>query len=245
MGPYLKRTPSCLAVALQTYLTFPSSNFQQLPNPNSPSKFKGKGSSAARENDGAHPWDFGYIKERAKNQPYWLNSTIPKELGDERFKTGTHVHLPGGEIPSAEQRRTRLQISGNMGTVAKGSMATLSHGGDAISDAARVGLLRGLDKATIGTCLKCNRVLLPIWRQLRSEFKRHQESNARGFITAPTLVQVLESFGVKLAGSEVKGLVAAFGPKGRGAAVGNAVKFDDFMRICLVASPDVCRAAGC
>ena len=152
--------------------------------------------------------------------------------------------LPGGEAPSAEQRRTRMQNSGSMGSVAKGSMTTLSHGGDAISDAARVGLLRGLDKATIGTCLKCNRVLLPIWRQLRGEFKRHQEGNNRGFITAPTFVQVLDSFGVKLAGSEVRGLVSAFGPKGHG-TVGNAVKFDDFMRICLVASPDVCRAAGC
>jgi len=136
----------------------------------------------------------------------------------------------------------KVTRKGVMSSVQKGEMTTLSHGGDAISDAARVGMLRGLDKAVIGTCLKCNRVFLPIWRELRGEFKRNQHGTEKGYIASSTFSNVLEAFGVRLAGSEISGLSKAFGPKGK--SKGAAIKFDDFMRVCLVASPDVCRAAG-
>lgn len=208
----------------------------KLPSATSPSRFQRKEENKARETDGNHPWDYGYVKDRTAAQPYWLNSTLPKEDASQRGAEDSN-----GEAPSPGMKPSHSALA--LGTVRHSDKVPMNTGGEAVSDAGRVAMLRGIDKTVVGTCNKCNRALLPIWRELRGEFKRCQDPKARGTIAVPVFQRVLESFGVRLAGAELTGLAKAFGPKGRKAA-GNAIKFDDFMRICLVSSPAACRAAG-
>jgi Ca2+-binding EF-hand superfamily protein len=223
---------------LSCFRTYLNGIVQKLPPADSPSKFSKSRSNVRRETDGNHPWDYGYAKDRESHQPYWLNSTLPKSEGDLRFKDGTHIHGPNGNpVSDSLTLRKRGDI---MAAVTMNTTKQLnSLGNESVSDAARVGMLRGLPSAVVGTCKKCNRIFLPIWRDLRTEFKRRQETNKRGVISVVNFNQILNDFGVRLAGTEVTALQKAFGKGTNG-----GVKFDDFMRICLVSTADVCRAAG-
>ena len=68
--------------------------------------------------------------------------------------------------------------------------------------------------------------LMNIWREVRSEFKRNQSSN--GLIKPANFVEVLNSAGINLPSDEFKVIIKTFNRSG------NGIKFDDFLRTCLV-----------
>ena len=68
--------------------------------------------------------------------------------------------------------------------------------------------------------------LMNIWREVRSEFKRNQSSN--GLIKPANFVEVLNSAGINLPSDEFKVIIKTFNRSG------NGIKYDDFLRTCLV-----------
>jgi len=156
------------------------------------------------------------------------NANFPKKLGKSRSGVGFEE---SDSLAAFRKSLPDLSPSRNPPT----AMTTESN---AVSDAARASMLGRYPPAAVGVCRKCNRIFLPIWRNLRNEFKRLQMKEKRGFISHELFASVMDTFGVRLSGYELQAIGKAFGSGSSG------VKFDEFMRICLVSTPEVCRQAG-
>ena len=106
----------------------------------------------------------------------------------------------------------------------------------AVSESSRVGLLNKFEPQVVGILRKCNKVLSPIWRQLRQELKHYGEVQMKGYISTPNFVRVMASCGIDLDKKEVAVLSPAFSGERKNAGF---IKFDDFMRAALVSSPKI------
>lgn len=80
------------------------------------------------------------------------------------------------------------------------------------------------------TCSKCYKYFLPVWRDVRNDFKRGQISSQKGSILTTNFYLVLGHYGVKLSKNEMEGLVKRF----RGLGMQDVVQFDEFLRVCLL-----------
>lgn len=88
-------------------------------------------------------------------------------------------------------------------------------------------LLSRLDNETKEICKKCYDTFLPQWRQLRTALKKEQ--NGRGTILATNFINIIENHGLSLTKKELGLLVKNF----RGTGAEDAVKFDDFLKVCM------------
>ena len=79
-------------------------------------------------------------------------------------------------------------------------------------------------------CSKCYQTFLPIWRDLRTEFKRSQVSTHKGYILNKTFIGILQHFDVKLSKTEIGTILRVF----RGLSMQDVVNFDEFLRVCLL-----------
>ena len=100
-----------------------------------------------------------------------------------------------------------------------------------LSDEDRAAFLSKYDARVLNICAKCHNVFLPIWRAVRSEFKRAQINSKSGCILANLFLAILNHFGLRLSSTEVGVLTRSFREPGTSVDV---IKFDEFLRICLV-----------
>ena len=94
----------------------------------------------------------------------------------------------------------------------------------------RQALISKYSDPVLQTCSKCYKYFLPVWRDVRNDFKKGQISSQRGSILTTNFYLVLGHYGVKLSKNEMEGLVKGF----RGLGMQDVVQFDEFLRICLL-----------
>lgn len=91
-------------------------------------------------------------------------------------------------------------------------------------------LLAKYDPSILEVCSRCYKAFVPIWRPLRNEFKKSQVPTQKGNILATHFISVLESHGISLSKKDLGLIVKNF----RGVGMQDLVKFDDFLRICML-----------
>jgi Ca2+-binding EF-hand superfamily protein len=84
--------------------------------------------------------------------------------------------------------------------------------------------------SVLQTCNKCCKYFLPVWRDVRNDFKKGQISSQRGSILTTNFYLILDHYGVKLGKNDMEGLVRGF----RGLGMQDVVQFDEFLRVCLL-----------
>jgi hypothetical protein len=91
-------------------------------------------------------------------------------------------------------------------------------------------LLAKYDPSILEVCARCYKSFVPIWRPLRNNFKKSQVPTQKGNILATHFISVLESHGVSLSKKDLGLIVKNF----RGVGMEDLVKYDDFLRICML-----------
>ena len=98
------------------------------------------------------------------------------------------------------------------------------------TEAERNALLGQYNPKTLSICSKCYTSFLPVWKALRNELTRSQIISQRGSIIVERFQAILEHFGARLSKGEWGTVVRSF----RGTGLQDVVKFDDFLRVCMV-----------
>ena len=98
------------------------------------------------------------------------------------------------------------------------------------TEAERAALLGQYNPKTLSICSKCYTAFLPVWKALRNELTRSQIISQRGSIIVERFQAILEHFGARLSKGDWGTVVRAF----RGTGLQDVVKFDDFLRVCMV-----------
>ena len=164
---------------------------------------------------GNHPWDFKYKSEDMdKDAPYWMQAAHLKEP---EMLRSSYLSLPPTTASSSSM--SRAQTSKNAYR-------------NAFNESDRKKVLSKYNASTVNVCAKCHDVFLPIWRSVRNEFKRAQIAQKGGCILTAPFVAILQHFGLRLSSSEIGVLVRSFREPSGSVEV---VRYDDFLRICLVA----------
>jgi Ca2+-binding EF-hand superfamily protein len=96
----------------------------------------------------------------------------------------------------------------------------------------KAALLSQYDAGVLSVCGQCYSEFVPIWRNLRNEFKRGQITSQRGSILTVNFLAILEHYGVtkSISKSSIGSIVRAF----RGLGMQDVVKYDEFLRVCLL-----------
>lgn len=96
----------------------------------------------------------------------------------------------------------------------------------------KAALLSQYDAGVLSVCGQCYSEFVPIWRNLRNEFKRGQITSQRGSILTVNFLAILEHYGVtkSISKSSLGSIVRAF----RGLGMQDVVKYDEFLRVCLL-----------
>ena len=152
-----------------------------------------------------------------KDAPYWKNATCLKE--PEELSSSYLSFTPSTASSPSTLSTTRAQTS-------------ISTSRSAFNDSDRKKVLSKYNASTVNICAKCHDVFLPIWRSVRNEFKRAQIPQRNGCILSAPFLAILQHFGLRLSSTEIGVLVRSFREEGSSIDV---VRYDDFLRICLVA----------
>ena len=91
-------------------------------------------------------------------------------------------------------------------------------------------LLAQYNSKILDLCHKCYGMLAPIWRPLRNQFKKEQIASQRGSILTAHFLNILETNGIALNKSELAAIVRVF----RGLGMQDVVKYDEFLRVCML-----------
>lgn len=162
----------------------------------------------AHDSGPIHPWEFGYKRERKSEHPYWQQATaVPKEH---------------------EANQTLLALSimkpSHFGTVTDKEM-------ESFNPKEKELLLSQYPEAVIELCNKIYKLMARNWREIRSKLKKQQINSERGNILATNFITILEQHGINLTKKELGVIVKAFRVN---STAQDMVKFDDFMRVCLI-----------
>ena len=199
--------------------------------PKKESKYVPKPTTLSRNGQGQHPWDFKYERvpptRNNPGTPYWARSQHRKQVESDRPST---AGLSSSSSTKSFNSSVRPKSAGHTG-LARSKSHTM------LSDGDRQNILKNYDQRTITVCSKCHDVFLPIWRSIRNEFKRTQINSKNGCILASTFLAILEHFGVRLSSSELAVIVKSF--REFGTLQADVIKYDEFLRVCLVCKPIV------
>lgn len=108
------------------------------------------------------------------------------------------------------------------------------------SAAEKDALLGQFSAKILNICSKCYVAFLPMWKALRNELTRSQITSQRGSIIVERFQVILEHYGARLGKGEWGTLVRAF----RGTGLQDVVKFDDFLRVCMLVKGTCCEEGG-
>lgn len=86
------------------------------------------------------------------------------------------------------------------------------------------------DPPTLALLANCYKMFAPVWRPLRNDFKKAQVPTQKGNILATHFITVLESHGITLNKKDLGAIIKNF----RGIGMQDIVKYDDFLRICML-----------
>ena len=180
--------------------------------PSSVSELKLKPATKSRMTRGNHPWDFEYTREAPRydmpTTPYWQSASLLKTPEMAKSAPFAITNRPKSAV---ERSRSSMDLS----------------------DQDRTAILQKYDPRVVLVCAKCHDAFLPIWRSIRNEFKRCQINSKNGCILASTFLAVLEHFGIRLSSTEMGLVMRAF--RELGTLQADVVRYDDFLRVCLVA----------
>jgi hypothetical protein len=98
------------------------------------------------------------------------------------------------------------------------------------TDAEKEALLAQYSAKVLHICSKCYVAFIAMWKDLRNELTRSQIISQRGSIIVERFQAILEHYGASLSKGEWGTVVRAF----RGTGLQDVVKFDDFLRVCMV-----------
>jgi hypothetical protein len=103
-------------------------------------------------------------------------------------------------------------------------------GAHELTTSEREALLSQYNPKILDLCARCYTLLAPIWRPLRNAFKREQVGSQRGSILTPHFLSILEASGIILSKGELAAIVRVF----RGLGMQDVVKYDEFLRVCML-----------
>lgn len=131
---------------------------------------------------------------------------------------------------TASQLKAELLENGTMlpsTTLAPSTASTL---GSTFSttESDRNAILKKYDTKVINICKRCSENLQPKWPVVRKEFKSAQCANGR--VKAAAFVAIMENAGLRVNSKDMAELIWTFGCRDD-----DTVKFDNFLRLCLVA----------
>lgn len=196
--------------------------------PSKESRHVPKLATPSRSTQGQHPWDFSYERvaptRNNRGTPYWARSQNRKPLERDRPST------PGLTVSSSIK-----SLNSSTRPKSAGPSFSRSKSQSTLSDDERQNILRNYDNRTVAVCSKCHDVFLPIWRSIRNEFKRTQINSKNGCILASTFLAILDHFGVRLSSFELGIIARSF--REFGTLQADVIKYDEFLRVCLVAKP--------
>lgn len=152
-----------------------------------------------------HPWDFEYKREK-HDQPYWRSaSRMTRDMALLQVSTEKAAQLSA--VPPPNEK-----------------------GAQDLNPTEREAILSQYTAKVLDLCCRCYQMLAPIWRPLRNQFKKAQIISQRGSILTPLFISILEANGLLLSKGELGSLVRVF----RGLGMQDVVKYDDFLRVCLL-----------
>ena len=165
------------------------------------STFRASTSNASRPLKGQHPWEFHYTREKKETKPYWkLACTDPR--------------LDTSNDPSRFSRKT--------------FSATDLLASGAIDERQKEKLLKKYEPRVISICTKCPALLQPIYKELKTEFKRARHDINKNEILTPKFFAVMQEFNIDLTSGEMGVLARAFRAKG----MPECVKYEEFLDLC-------------
>jgi Ca2+-binding EF-hand superfamily protein len=148
-----------------------------------------------------HPWEFDY-KKGSKN-PYWQQATsLAREVNVEPNLSTSSV-----TIPSSNDK-------------------TVSH----LKENEKSAILSQYSDQILQLCSRSYEAFIPVWRELRNEFKKNQIVSQRGTIVTEKFLEILERHQVNLKKNDLGLIIRAF----RGLGMQDVVKFDEYLRVCLL-----------
>lgn len=186
--------------------------------PFSTNEFKALEMTKSRDVVGGHPWDYGYTRERKQLKPYWAAASAPRP-------ETTPMRL---SIPSSAFTGTAKSTKNNLTDLTGSTLSSTFR----LTGNDRDSILAKYDPRVVGICKKCHPIFLPVWRNVRNEFKRADMNDSKGSVTPGDFLRILEHFGVKFSAIELGALTHVF--RSRVANVQDGVKYDEFLRVCLV-----------
>ena len=148
-----------------------------------------------------HPWEFDY-KKGSKN-PYWQQATsLAREVKNEPNLSTSSITIPLSNDKS------------------------ISH----LKDNEKSAILSQYSDQILQLCSRSYDAFIPVWRELRNEFKKNQIISQRGTIVTEKFLEILERHQVNLKKNDLGLIIRAF----RGLGMQDVVKFDEYLRVCLL-----------
>jgi hypothetical protein len=131
---------------------------------------------------------------------------------------------------TASQLKAELLDNGTMlpSKISTSSAASTLGSTFSTSEVDRIAILNKYDTNVINICKSCNKNLLSKWPVIRKEFKSAQCANGR--VKAAAFVAITDNAGLRVNSKDMAKLIWAFGCRDD-----DTVKFDNFLRLCLVA----------
>lgn len=151
-----------------------------------------------------------------------LRALHPWEFDYKREKGGAAYWSQASSMPR-EVKREYVQP-----VVAPSPMAKST---DKLTPAEIEAVLQQYAPKVLATCAKCYDLMQPAWKEIKNEFKRQQVNSQRGSILTTNFYSILDTFSVRPARKEMEVLVRAF----RGMGMQDVVKYDEFLRVCVLA----------
>jgi Ca2+-binding EF-hand superfamily protein len=152
---------------------------------------------------GTHPWEFSYERKAAHKQEasYWQQASLPKDV--EKWKED--IMMQTTLIPPPNEKLS-------------------------MTDAEKKLLLVQNKPEIQLVCARTYKIIAPLWRQLRTDFKASSIKNLKGCMLTSNFISTLDNTGLTLNKNDLKCIVTHF----RGFGNTDVVKYDEFLRMCLV-----------
>jgi hypothetical protein len=155
-----------------------------------------------------HPWDFGYQRDRHSR----------RDVNHQPY------WQQASSVPKPAEDTKRLSLKFTMIPSATEKSA------EQLSAVEQQQLLAQFQPGVLQLCRRCYRMFAPIWRPLRNACKKQQIPTQKGSILTTHFVAILEENGITLRNTELGVIVKNF----RGAGMQDIVRYDDFMRVCML-----------
>jgi len=175
-----------------------------------------QGNQSTRSLKAQHPWEFDYQRNDTyagvPRIPFFKNNTSqPKDI-QQTTRPSTISGLPplSPTVPSMD-----------------GTMTSFTQDFEMINKEA---ILKKYSSKTIAACYRCYEKLLPNWRALRQDLKKNQLVKEKNCVDAATFLQILEKYGLRISKKDLGYMIRTF----RLSPTEDAVKYDDFLRVCIV-----------